>query len=404
MKDKLVKISFVGDIMCEMPQLNTSKKIGFDEMFLNIRKYLKNSYVVGNLETPISNILGYTNDLYCFNTPKKFLEALEKSKFDLLMTANNHCLDRGIIGLNQTMRNIKKSNMDYVGTYLNKKEKQKIKIKDINGVKVAFIAYTYGTNYSYSYYPLNSKDKYKVNLIKEQKSDKTWKNSTKLNGYIFWTKKYIKGIIKKLINYRTKTYIDRSKSVVIDELGKGEWNLNQECMKKAIEDIKKAKEQSDIVIFMLHSGGQFNAEPGDFTKSVVKELANEEIDCIICTHAHVIQKSEYLNDKFIAYSLGNFSISPSTPYLNFDLLPDYSIILNCYINKARKMIEKFTFTIIKSVEDENHYLRIYTLKDLIYREVDKDKKEKLIQDNLFIYNRFLNKKENKIEINLEYEV
>ena len=106
----IIKISFVGDIMCEYPYLKASKKKGkynFDKTFEFLKKYLKNSdYVIGNLETPISNILGYTYDYYQFNTPESLLKSLKDAGFDLLTTANNHCLDRRIEGLKQTMLNI----------------------------------------------------------------------------------------------------------------------------------------------------------------------------------------------------------------------------------------------------------------------------------------------------------
>lgn len=399
-----IKISFVGDIMCELPQLHAAKKLGnynFLYMFQDIRKELQSAdYLIGNLETPISRVGGYTNDLYCFNTPESFLKALKEASFDLLVTANNHCLDRGIRGLQQTMKNIKKNKMDYVGTYLKNEQKENIKIINVEGIKIAFLAYTYGTNYSYNHYPLNIKNLKLVNLIKDQKSDKSWPSYSMVNAQCLLYKRELKSFVKKILKYKRKR--QPSNPIVIDELGKGEWIFSQDYIQKAREKIKKAKENSDIVLFMLHSGGQFNALPGSFTQKIVDEIKKEEINSIIGTHPHVVQKSEKYKDKLIAYSLGNFSISPSTEYLNHDLLPDYSILLNIYIDKSSKKIAQYGFSILKIIEDENHYLSIHFVNELIEKEKNEDKRRQLMNDNLFIYNRFLDKTEKEVQIKKEY--
>ena len=153
---------------------------------------------------------------------------------------------------------------------------------------------------------------------------------------------------------------------------------------------------------MLHSGGQFNALPGSFTQKIVDEIKKEEINSIIGTHPHVVQKSEKYKDKLIAYSLGNFSISPSTEYLNHDLLPDYSILLNIYIDKSSKKIAQYGFSILKIIEDENHYLSIHFVNELIEKEKNEDERRQLMNDNLFIYNRFLDKTEKEVQIKKEY--
>lgn len=390
------KISFVGDIMCELPQLKASKinKYNFDKMFEEVEKYLKKSdYVIGNLETPISNFLGYTNDLYCFNTPKKFLKSLKKSHFNLLVTANNHALDRGIIGLKQTMKNIKKYNMDYIGTKLSKKE-DNIKIK-LGDTTISFYAYTYGTNYSYNKYLLKDNQKYMINLLKDQKDiNKTYKRKDFYKPLIT---RYIKTKIKELIKYNKPLLAD--KNIVIDNINDKEWKIDN----KIISNIKKTinNDKSDIKILLLHTGGQFNKTPGTYTEEIINKIKQSNVNTIIATHPHIVQKCTY-DKKLIAYSLGNFSISPSTPYLIFEDLPEYSIILNMYIEN--KKIIKYTFTVLKTIEDSNNYLKIYLVNELIEKENNNEKKEKLINDLLFIYNKVLSKSLKQIDIKEEYEI
>ena len=107
----MVKITFLGDIMCEGPLLKAAHKedgtYDFSECFQGICGLLTEAdYVIGNLETPLSGEeAGYTKteDLYSFNTPIEFAEAVKEMGMDLVLTANNHCCDRGIEGLIKTL-------------------------------------------------------------------------------------------------------------------------------------------------------------------------------------------------------------------------------------------------------------------------------------------------------------
>lgn len=84
-KDKTeVKITFIGDIMCELPLLKASRtKNGYNfyGVFSHTQElFRKSDYVVGNLETVFAGKdMEYTNTLYSFNTPDEFLDALKTS-------------------------------------------------------------------------------------------------------------------------------------------------------------------------------------------------------------------------------------------------------------------------------------------------------------------------------------
>jgi len=104
--------------------------------------------------------LGYSG-YPLFNTPDQFLDGLSYAGFDLLFTANNHVLDQGREGLIRTLNLIEKKNMTYTGANRNKEESESIKIIEKNGVKIAVLAYTYGTNGI----RLKRSQKYLVNII-----------------------------------------------------------------------------------------------------------------------------------------------------------------------------------------------------------------------------------------------
>ena len=75
----MIKISFLGDIMCE-PLLLKAAKIhntyDFSRVFLNVKGLLADSdYVVGNLETPLAGEeAGLVNELFSFNAPDEFAQ------------------------------------------------------------------------------------------------------------------------------------------------------------------------------------------------------------------------------------------------------------------------------------------------------------------------------------------
>jgi poly-gamma-glutamate synthesis protein (capsule biosynthesis protein) len=74
---------------------------------------------------------------------------------------------------------------------------------------------------------------------------------------------------------------------------------------KAKEDIKKTKENSDVVIVSMHAGAEYVFDPGqkqiDFARAVIDSGAS----LVLGHHPHVVQKVEQYKDGFIIYSLGN---------------------------------------------------------------------------------------------------
>ena len=72
--------------------------------------------------------------------------ALKDLGIDVLSTANNHSLDTKYDGLVSTLNYLDKEGISHTGTYSSEEAQNEILIKDINGIKIAFLAFTYGTN------------------------------------------------------------------------------------------------------------------------------------------------------------------------------------------------------------------------------------------------------------------
>ena len=90
-------------------------------------------------------MFGYSNYPQ-FNSPEELAYGLADMGIDVLSTAGNHCLDKGFSGLSNTLNVLDSAKISHTGTARTKEERDTILFKNVNGIKVAFISYTYGTN------------------------------------------------------------------------------------------------------------------------------------------------------------------------------------------------------------------------------------------------------------------
>ncbi|MEK6552403.1 MAG: CapA family protein, partial [Bacteroidota bacterium] len=163
---RTVTISFVGDLMCHSQQFKFAQvskdSFDFKPVFREIKKYLTEAELtIGNLETTISGKENRYSGYPLFNSPGEYLEALKDAGFDILLTANNHSLDRGKKGVLKTINMIKNKGMESIGSYHSQQDRDSIRVFDINGIKIAILAYTYGLNGNY----IANNERFLVNVI-----------------------------------------------------------------------------------------------------------------------------------------------------------------------------------------------------------------------------------------------
>lgn len=159
---------FVGDAMQHQDQIDRAKALGggreydYSGCFSLIAPAVTEAdYAIVNLEVPLGGGKGGYTGFPCFSAPDSFAAALKDAGFDLFLTANNHTLDRSDYGLRRTIHVLDSLQVDHTGTFTDKAERDRLVplIKDINGIKIAFLNYTYGTN------GLTAKDGAEVSLI-----------------------------------------------------------------------------------------------------------------------------------------------------------------------------------------------------------------------------------------------
>ena len=373
--------------MCEPLMLKAARRDGhydFSHVFDEVRADFESSdFVIGNLETPLAGEnAGYTRGLFSFNSPDEFADAVKGAGIDLVITANNHCLDRGTEGMARTMAVLKQKGLPFIGTCLDPAEKSEAFYFSEGDTKIAVVAYTYGTNYSANRVLLKDGSYPTVNLLRPQQE----------LYYIPKPDEQSVSLAKKGFNCLLRHMEPERRYAVKKALGMQynqaheDDNLNEQTarpfIEKMTEDIRTAKKQADIVILILHIGGQFNACPGAFSKYVFSMAREAGCDAIVASHPHVVQKASLEAGIPCYYSIGNFSMSPNSVYLLHQNLPAYGLTAQLYVEKGR--IVRSTFSIVKMVEKKKEMLKVWPV-DRLYGVLKPAEREALIRDIKKVY-------------------
>lgn len=164
-EDINIKMTVIGDIMCHNSQYKDAydgSTYDFSYVFDDIKNYISSADIaVGNLETTFAGKeRGYSN-YPRFNSPEQLAYNLKDMGIDVLCTANNHSMDTNYSGVVSTLDFLDDAGISHMGTSRTAEEQNQILVKDVNGIKIAFLAFTYGTNGI----PVPSANSYCVNLI-----------------------------------------------------------------------------------------------------------------------------------------------------------------------------------------------------------------------------------------------
>ena len=164
-EDVNIKMTVIGDIMCHNSQYKDAydgSTYDFSYVFDDIKDYISSADIaVGNLETTFAGKeRGYSN-YPRFNSPEQLAYNLKDTGIDVLCTANNHSMDTNYSGVVSTLDFLDDAGISHMGTSRTAEEQNQILVKDVNGIKIAFLAFTYGTNGI----PVPSANSYCVNLI-----------------------------------------------------------------------------------------------------------------------------------------------------------------------------------------------------------------------------------------------
>ena len=219
----------------------------FHENFEYVKPWLKQAdLVIGDFEGTVNKdhyLAGYP----LFNAPGEVMDAIKDAGYQVLDLAHNHILDSQIEGVVSTADAIEKAGMTPVGVYTHEsRDKAPLLIKEVNGIKVAILAYSYGFN----------------------------------------------GIEQSISQEDYNRYLS---------------DLNEDKMKAEIE---RAEKEADITIIMPQMGVEYQIEPTEEQKKLYHKMIDWGADIIFGGHPHVVEPAETVekngDKKLIIYSMGNF--------------------------------------------------------------------------------------------------
>ena len=122
----------------------------FDTYYDGTREYSESAdlaYI--NMETICNGDEHYELSSYpLFNGPKEVIDAIYNAGFDWWSISSNHSLDTGANGLLEQLNTIHEKYPDIIttGSHTSLEDKNTPIVKEINGIKVGFLGYTYGLN------------------------------------------------------------------------------------------------------------------------------------------------------------------------------------------------------------------------------------------------------------------
>ncbi len=276
-----VNIAIVGDILCGNAMLedaNINGEYEFNYLFSDISKYLKEADVaIGTMETNFTNS-DYSGYLKC-NSPYSFGQAVKNSGINVISTAHNHSLDYDLQGLKNTNTNLKQMGFEVVGTKNTLEEKNYI-VKDVEGIKIAFLAYTYG--FSDGAIISTEAEKY-VNKFSKEMAKQDLENAKKEAEYI----------------------------CIIMHWGE-------------INNIGATSQQKDVADFLIENGANMivGSHPAVIEPMQIKQNSAGE-------------------NVFISYSVGNYTSSLGYENSNLEMILNVQITKD---NTGKVLLEKVTYT------------------------------------------------------------
>lgn len=255
-----------GDILIHNPVLAGAKTstgdYDFSGLFSPVADYFKKAdFAVANLELSLGGTeSGAYNGYPAFNTPDSVVDALTSAGIDMLLTANNHCYDTGLFGLQRTVQVLKQKKVAYTGTRELDTE-PKYLIQDVNGIKIGIMCYTYCTS------PAEGR--------------------IAINGAT------VKSEANSLINTFSYDNLDA-------------FYTEAEAMLSLIE-----QKGADCTVFYMHWGDEYRLTANEYQKSMAQRLCNMGVDVIVGSHPHVIEPIDLLQSEggdhqtVCLYSIGN---------------------------------------------------------------------------------------------------
>jgi poly-gamma-glutamate synthesis protein (capsule biosynthesis protein) len=150
MEAQQVSLLFAGDAMQHRVQLENAWREGrydYSSYFEAVKEVVSGADIaVVNLETTLGGRPYRGYPMFC--SPDEYAVALKEAGFDVFLTANNHILDRSSKGMHRTLDVLDSLGVKHTGVFRDSGERERVYplMVEKNGIRFAFLNYTYGTN------------------------------------------------------------------------------------------------------------------------------------------------------------------------------------------------------------------------------------------------------------------
>lgn len=154
----------------------------FNPMYQNIKKDIQSADIAFiNQESPIGGDHRPYHGFKRFNTPSDISDSLVQTGFNFINGSNNHALDQGDEGLKYHIQqwNKYKNKVLFTGTYDSQKSHDQVAVKKINGINIAMLSYTFGTN------GIKPKHQYEINYFDDKQIKKDIQQAKEVADVIF---------------------------------------------------------------------------------------------------------------------------------------------------------------------------------------------------------------------------
>lgn len=140
-------IIYYGNVRDAASLSDGERKYNFKPVFEPVKDIIEGADVAFiNQETVMAGD-GYDLSYYPrFNSPREVGLDLVELGYDIINIANNHMLDKGAPGLENTIKFWKEQDCLMIGGYENAQDYDNIRTIEKNGIKISFLSYTYATN------------------------------------------------------------------------------------------------------------------------------------------------------------------------------------------------------------------------------------------------------------------
>lgn len=269
-------IVFTGDIMPWDRTKELIQRHGGQYPYNGVLPILqKADLTVGNLEGPVAVKAKITEGTFRYKIPPENLFALRDAGFDLLSLSNNHAMDCGPEGLQETLNFLQKTNMQGFGAGGNMQEAARAAVVRVGPHRIAFVA-----------------------AICPETYYKELENSLEDRAY---------DRMLQLMDSRMGAGTNRSGLII----------ATTENVRRLV---KAAALDTDLVIACLHFGIRYHRPPSEQQRQLAFAAIDAGASLVVGHHSHIWQPVEMYRGIPIVYGLGNFAFGSANRRANEGML------------------------------------------------------------------------------------